>query len=670
MKRTGLLALIFVCFAWQPPAKKFIDPANMDVSIKPGDNFYRYANGNWIKNNPVPPSKVRWGSFDNLFEETRKRLQTLLETAAAKASTDPASQKIGDFFTSGMDSLTIEKRGFEPIKPELERISQVNDVNEVLEEIVQQHRSGINSTLFAFSVDQDLKNVNVYIPQFDQSGILLPDRDYYFKNDARSIAIREAYVPHIRRMFMLIGTDSAAAQKQAEAVMRMETSLAKTHLTRVELRDPQKIYHKFLVADLSSSTPSINWQTMLQAFGVTAKVDSILASNPVFLKSADSLLTSASIDDWKSYLTWHLLRNTASYLSSPFVDENFAFSRVLSGQKEQTPRWQRVSNLIDRQLGDELGKLYVAKYFRPAAKSRMLALVNNLQATFASRIKRLDWMSAETQQKALEKLNTFTKKIAYPDKWKDYKSVVIKKDAFLSNVRSAAAWNYNDMIRRYGQPVDKSEWIMTPPTINAYYNPTNNEIVFPAGILQFPFFDFEADDAINYGAIAGAIGHEMTHGFDDQGRQFAADGNLRDWWTEQDATKFKKLADKVVKQYSELTVQDTIHVNGQLTLGENLADLGGLAIAYEAFSHTKQFKEGRKIDGFTPQQRFFLSWAQVWRTNILPETEAQRIIIDPHSPPQYRVNVPLSNLNEWYDAFNVKKGDKMFRPADERIKVW
>lgn len=642
----------------------------MDLSVKPGDNFYRYANGNWMKNNPVPASKVRWGSFDELFEESRKKLRNLLESAAASAASDPASQKIGDFFTSGMDSIGIEKLGYQPIQADLERISGIADVNGVLNEVVMQHKNGIGSSLLSFSVDQDLKNVNAYIPQFDQAGILLPDRDYYFKTDARSVAIREAYIPHIRRMFMLTGIDSVTAQNDAGVVMRMETALAKTHLTRVELRDPQKVYHKFLVADLSASTPSVNWATMLQQFGVTGQVDSVLVSNPVFLKSADSLLTSASIDDWKVYLSWHLLKNSASFLSTPFVDENFTFAQVLTGQKEQTPRWQRVSSLIDRQMGDELGKLYVAKFFKPAAKSRMLALVNNLQQTFGSRIKRLDWMGPETQQKALEKLESFTKKIAYPDKWKNYGSVVIKKDQFLANIRSAAAWNYQDMIGRYGKPVDKSRWEMTPPTINAYYNPSNNEIVFPAGILQFPFFDFEADDAINYGAIGGAIGHEMTHGFDDQGRQFAADGNLRDWWTEEDAKKFKEKADAVVKQYNAVTVQDTIHVNGELTLGENLADLGALAIAFEAFTHTRQFKEGKKIDGFTPQQRFFLSWAQVWRSNIRPETEAQYIVIDPHSPPKYRVNVPLSNLTEWYDAFGVKEGDSMFRPVNERIKIW
>jgi putative endopeptidase len=670
MKRTSILALVFVCFAFLPPAKKFIDPANMDTSVKPGDNFYRYANGNWMKNNPVPPSKSRWGSFDELFEESRKKLRNLLETAAASAASDPASQKIGDFFTSGMDSIGIEKMGYKPIQPDLDRIAKITDINGVLDEIVNQHKNGIGSSLVSFSVDQDLKNVNAYIPQFDQAGILLPDRDYYFKTDARSTAIREAYVPHIRRMFMLVGVDSTKAQKNADVVMRMETSLAKTHLTRVELRDPQKIYHKFLVADLSATTPSINWATLLQKFGVTAKVDSVLASNPVFLKSADSLLTASSVDDWKAYLTWHLLKNSASFLSTPFVDENFTFAKVLTGQKEQTPRWQRISNLIDRQMGDELGKLYVAKFFKPAAKSRMLALVNNLQQTFASRIKRLDWMGPQTQQRALEKLEAFTKKIAYPDKWKNYSSVVIKKDRFLDNIRSAAAWNYQDMINRFGKPVDKSRWEMTPPTINAYYNPTNNEIVFPAGILQYPFFDNEADDAVNYGAIGGAIGHEMTHGFDDQGRQFAADGNLTDWWTDEDAKRFKEKADSVVRQYNAVTVQDTIHVNGQLTLGENLADLGALAIAYEAFTHTKQFKEGKKIDGFTPQQRFFLSWAQVWRSNILPETEAQYIVIDPHSPPKYRVNVPLSNLTEWYNAFGVKEGDSMYRPVNERIKVW
>ncbi|MBA4168084.1 MAG: M13 family peptidase, partial [Chitinophagaceae bacterium] len=424
------------------------------------------------------------------------------------------------------------------------------------------------------------------------------------------------------------------------------------------------------VNDFKALTPSIDWSKMLVKLGINKPVDSVVLNNRQFFQTADVLLSAMPLEDWKAYLSWHVLNNSEALLSAAFVNENFAFAKILSGQKEQTPRWQRMSNMIDGDLGDEIGKIYVSKYFKPAAKARMQELVQNLQQTFAARIKQLDWMSTETKVKALEKLNAFTKKIAYPDKWKNYSDVVITKNNLVQNDRSASRWNYNFAIEKYCKPVDKSLWAMTPPTINAYYNPPNNEIVFPEGILQFPFFDFDADDAVNYGGIAAVIGHEMTHGFDDQGRQYGADGNLRDWWTEQDADNFKKRADKVVEQYNAMTVQDSIHINGKLTLGENLADFGGLAMAYEAFTHTRQFRENKKIDGFTPTQRFFLNWAQVWRSNIRPEIEAQYIVIDPHSPAMYRANVPPANMDVWYDAFNVKEGDKMFIPVARRIKIW
>jgi putative endopeptidase len=398
--------------------------------------------------------------------------------------------------------------------------------------------------------------------------------------------------------------------------------------------------------------------------------DSILVNNPTFFKTADMLLSAVALKDWKSYLRWNVLKSAAPYLSTPFVEANFKFNQVVTGQKEQTPRWQRVASLIDQSLGELLGQLYVEKYFKPEAKQRMQDLVNNLQTTFEERIKRLDWMSDATKQRGIEKLHAFTKKIAYPDKWKDYQGVNVSRNDLLANIQSANVWAYNDMVNRMGKPVDRTQWGMTPPTINAYYSPTFNEIVFPAAILQFPFFDFAADDAVNYGGIGAVIGHEMTHGFDDQGRQYAASGNLMDWWTKEDADKFKAKADMVVNQYNNYTVLDTLHVNGRLTLGENLADLGGLSIAYEAFTKTKQFKAGKPIDGFTPAQRFFLSWAQVWRSNALPETQAQLILTDPHSPGVHRANGPLTNMDAWYHAFNIQPGDKMYKPKDQRINIW
>lgn len=665
------LFVVFVLLSFLPPGKKrkFIDPANMDLSVRPGDNFYLYANGNWIKHNPVPASKTRWGSFDALREESLKRLQTLLESAAAGAASDPKLQKIGDFYLSGMDSAGLERLGYQPIQADLDRIAGLSSMADLLKEVAYEHSHAIASPLVGFFISPDRKDVTHYIPQIGQGGISLPDRDYYLKYDARSTAVRDAYIRHLKKMFELIGRSEAQAAVATDAVMRIETALASAEMSRVEMRDPYKTYNKFSWKDLSGTTPGIDWKGWAAEMQVTG-IDSLVVSNPGFLKSMDLLLTAVSLDDWKAYLQWNVLRSSAPFLSNAFVDEDFAFNKVLTGQKEETPRWQRISGLIDRSLGDLLGQLYVEKYFTPAAKQRMQELVNNLQETFAGRIRRADWMSDETKQRAVEKLQAFLKKIGYPDTWKDYSTITIHKDDLLGNVRSCGIWAHTDNVTRLGKPVDRTRWTMTPPTINAYYNSSNNEIVFPAGILQFPFFDFEADDAVNYGGIGAVIGHEMTHGFDDQGRQFAADGNLRDWWTKADADKFKLRANEVVAQYNGFTVLDTLHVNGRLTLGENLADLGGLSIAYEAFSRTEEFKEGKKIDGFTPQQRFFLSWAQIWRSNTLPETSARLILTDPHSPGQYRCNGPVTNIDAWYQAFDVKPGDKMYKPAGQRTRIW
>ena len=668
-----LLCLVTVLFilSFIPPGgkkRKFIDPANMDLSVRPGDDFYLYANGTWIKNNPVPPSKTRWGSFDQLREDNLIRLHILLESAAAAADKDAHLQKIGDLYLSGMDSAALETMGHQPIRPDLDRIASITDARGILKEVAYERSHGIASPLIGFFVGPDRKNVSQYIPQVGQGGITLPDRDYYLKNDVRSAEIRKAYVTHLNNMFRLIGKTEEQAAAAADAVFRIEHALASAEMSRVEMRDPYKTYNKFSWKDLSVTTPVIDWKTWAADMAVTG-VDSLVIANPSFLKSMDLLLTAVAMRDWKDYLQWNVVRTAAPYLSNAFVLETFTFNQVLSGQKEQTPRWQRMSSLVDAQLGDLLGQIYVEKYFSAAAKQRMQELVSNLQETFSARIGRVDWMSDETKQRALEKLQAFLKKIGYPDKWKDYSSITIRRGDLVGNVRSCTIWSYQDNVTRLGKPVDRTRWTMTPPTINAYYNDANNEIVFPAGILQFPFFDFEADDAVNYGGIGAVIGHEMTHGFDDEGRQFAADGNLKDWWTKSDADKFKTKADEVVAQYNAYTV-DTLHVNGRLTLGENLADLGGLSIAYEAFTKTKQFKEGKKIDGFTPAQRFFLNWAQVWRTNVLPRTAAQLILTDPHSPGNYRGNGPLTNIDAWYEAFDIKPGDKMYKAPEQRTRIW
>jgi putative endopeptidase len=658
--------------AFMPPGDKkpkYIDKANMDFSVKPGENFYLYANGSWLKSNPVPGSKTRWGSFDVLREESSRRLQSMLTEASKKAATDPKMQQIGDFYLSGMDTAAIDAKGFTPIAADLQRIDAIKDVPGLLAEIAYARTQGVSSALFGFFVTQDRKTVTQYIPQLSQGGTTLPDRDYYLKGDSRSTGIRNAYAQHLAKMFALIGEDAATAASHADAVMRIETALAKAQMSRTEMRDPYKTYNKFAVRDFSATTPSIDWSNILNNLKLTG-ADSVIVNNPAFFKTVDALLTAVPLADWKTYLKWRLVDNNAAYLSKPFVQQNFAMTQVLTGQKELTPRWQSTAVLIDNQLGDLLGQLYVSKYFKPEAKARMQELVKNLETTFAGRIQRLDWMSDETKVRALEKLNAFTKKIGYPDVWKDYASIKIDKSDFVGNLRQASQWAYNDMVTRFGKPVDKTRWGMTPPTINAYYSPSNNEIAFPAGILQFPFFDFGADDAINYGGIGAVIGHEITHGFDDNGAQYAADGNLKNWWTKDDEAKFKGLANRVVEQYNALTVLDTIHVNGRLTLGENIADLGGLNMAYEAFTKTKQYKEGKTIDGFTPAQRFFLNWAQVWRNNALPETQAQLILTDSHAPGMHRANGPVVNIDAWYEAFNIQPGDKMYVAPEKRIRIW
>lgn len=650
--------------------KKFIDPANMDLSVKPGDNFYRYANGNWLKNTPIPGSKTRWGSFDKLSEESSQALKGLLEDAAKNPGKDASMRRVGDFYASAMDSAAIEKLGYKPIKKYLEEITKLSTAQDVLEHINYLRSNSISSPLYNIGVRQDAKNVTQYIISIGQGGTTLPDRDYYLKSDARSTAIRKEYTNYMIKLFMLCGSDEAAATKNAATILKMETSIANAQMSRVEMRDPVKLYNKFSVTALNTKTPSINWTKTLKQLGYAGQPDSVVVSNPKFLVFLDSMINATPVDDWKVYLQWGIMRDAAPFLSSDFVNANFTYSKSISGQKEQTPRWQRSSNLIDGQLGDLLGQLYVNKYFKPEAKQRMIALINNMTQTFDDRIKRLDWMSPETKLRALQKLHAFTKKIGYPDAWKNYEGLVIKRDDYLGNIRRCNQWQYRDNIGRIGKPINKTEWGMTPPTVNAYYSANKNEIVFPAGILRFPFFDFEADDAINYGGIAAVIGHEMTHGFDDSGRQFDADGNLQDWWTKADAEEFKKRADRVVEQYNGYTVLDTLHVNGKLTLGENLADLGGLSIAYEAFKKTKQGQSNELIDGFTPDQRFFLNWAQVWRSNILPEAAAQRILTDSHSPGVHRGNGPLTNIDAWYKAFDVKETDKMYVAPEKRIRVW
>ncbi len=652
------------------PPKKFIDPANMDRSVKPGDNFFEYANGNWVKKNPIPGKETRWGSFGILNQENTDRLLALLKTVSeTEHPKGSLEQRVGDLYSSAMDTVAIEKLGYDPIKPILARIDKIGDLNGVINEAAFERTQGEGDPLFRFNVGQDDKHPNKNITNLNQGGTSLPDRDNYLKSSARNTKIQDAYKQYIYNLFTFTGAAPNKATQNAETIFNIEKALAKAQLSRVAMRDPQVTYNKFSVADFSKTTPHLNWVELLPQMKVVNQ-DTLLVGQPGFFKAEDSLLAVTPVDDWKVYLKWNVLKSSAGALSAQFVKANFDYSSALSGQKVQTPRNERMARLVDGSEGELLGQLYVAKYFTPAAKAYMVNLVNNLKVTLGERIKNLTWMSEETKARALKKLAAFSVKIGYPDKWQTYAGLEIDRNDYYGNLKRISKWRYNYGVSQINKPVDKKRWGMTPPTVNASYNPTNNEITFPAGILQFPFFDFGADDAVNYGGIGAVIGHEMTHGFDDEGRQYDADGTLRDWWTKDDADKFKTRADQVVAQYNAFTVLDTLHVNGKLTLGENLADLGGLNVAYAAFKKTKEGRSGKKINGFAPDQRFFLSWAQVWRSSQRPEAAAQRILTDPHSPEQYRANAPVTNIDAWYAAFNVQPGDKMYKKPEDRIKVW
>ncbi|RYD82294.1 MAG: M13 family peptidase, partial [Sphingobacteriales bacterium] len=528
---------------------------------------------------------------------------------------------------------------------------------------------GMGAPLYGFFVAQDRKNVDNMIPQLSQGGTTLPDRDYYLKDDKRSLQIQDAYKKYLVTLFGFIGNDAATAAKNAATVYDIEKQMAALQLSRVEMRDAYKTYNKFHVDEFSSKTPGLNWKNILSSLKVTGE-DSILVNNPAFFTGVNNMLGTVSLQDWKTYLQWNLLKAAAPYLSSNFVDASFAYNQVMTGQKVQTPRWQRLSQQTDASIPDLLGQLYVKDYFKPEAKARMEELVNNLRKAFAVRIKNLDWMSDATKQKALAKLAAFKSKIGYTSVWRNYEGLEISPAAYFENTKNVGKWNYDFMVTRLGKPVDRERMNTTAPTVNAFYNATLNDITFPAGILQFPFFDANADDAINCGAIGAAIGHEMSHGFDDNGSKYDADGTLRNWWTDEDRKKFDERSALLVKQFDAYTVLDTIHVNGKLTLGENIGDLGGLNVAYEAFKMTAQGKSDKKIDGFTPDQRFFLSFARVWMGNALPETQAQLIITDTHAPGQHRTIGAPVNIDAWYKAFDVKPGDKLYKKPEDRIRIW
>jgi len=650
-------------------SSSYFDTAGMDTSVHPGDNFFMYANGTWIKNSVIPDDQSGWGSFYTLYDENLKKMRTILDELSAKSDHKPGSneQKVGDFYASGMDTAAIEKAGYDPLKPMLAKIDAVKDHKELISLLATSYTEG-DGALIGIYVGADERNSAKNILSLYQTGLTLPEKDYYTKTDAATAEKREKLIEHITNLFVLKGVDKTMATQQATAVLKLETAIAASHLAPVELRDPIKNYNKMSVTDLQKMSPNINWSNSLQQMGI--QTDSVNVAQPAYYKTLSALLASQSIDVWKSKVKFDYISSNASLLSKAFVDERFSFNKLFSGAKTQEDRWKKMVNRTDNGLKDLLGQIFVQKYFPGEAKKRMDELVNNLQIAFDKRIAQLDWMSDTTKQKAKEKLSAIMKKIGYPDQWKSYDDVTITRTDFYGNMRSIAKHDYKESIAKIGKPVDKTEWQMTAPTVNAYYNPTFNEIVFPAGILQFPFFELKADDAINYGAIGMVIGHEMTHGFDDQGRQYDAQGNLTDWWTKTDAEKFTAKAKGVIDQYNAYTVLDSLHVNGALTLGENLADIGGLAIAYDAFKLTQQGKGAEKIDGFTPDQRFFLGYAQVWRLVDRPESMRTRITTDPHSPEEFRVNGPLANFEPFYQAFGVTEKHRLYRPADQRARIW
>lgn len=647
----------------------FFDKTGMDTTVSPAENFFRYANGTWLKKTEIPASETGWGSFYVLEDDNQKNLRKILEEASsAEDEAGSVKQKVGAFYASGMDTAAIDRRGYEPLKPLLARLEALKSPKELVDFAVSSYKDG-DGFLFEFYVGPDDKISTKNAVNFQQTGLGLPNRDYYFNNDEASQKIRKEYVRYIGKLFSLTGTDSVASMKKAQEILKLETKIAESHSTPVELRDPVKNYNKFAVSDFQKKIPDYDMKEILRKLELNT--DTILVGQPAYYTSLVALLKNQPLQLWKDKLKFEAISSSASYLSRPFREARFDFyGKTLNGQKQQQERWKQMVSKTDESLGELLGQLYVEKHFPPDAKGRMLKLVDNLQKVYQSRIEKLDWMSPETKKRALEKLNTFVKKIGYPDKWKNYDDVEVSKDKYYENLQAVARHDFKEMTSKLGKPVDKAEWYMTPPTVNAYYNPPFNEIVFPAGILQFPFFDNNADDAINYGAIGAVIGHEMTHGFDDQGRQYDKDGNLRDWWTKSDTEKFNEKAKVVGDQYSKYSVLDNLKVNGQLTMGENIADIGGLAIAYEAFKLTSQGKSSDKIDGFTPDQRFFLSFAQVWRIKNRDERMRMRISVDPHSPEEFRVNGPLSNMPEFYKAFNVKAGDKMYRDENQRVKIW
>jgi putative endopeptidase len=655
-----------------PSSASGIDIHNMDKTVKPTDDFFLFVNGNWIKNNPIPASESSWGSFKELHEKNTQRLRTLLKEASDDKNAQPGSntQKIRDFYNMATDSVKLNKDRYTPLNAEFERIGKIANTTDLMKEVAHLHTIGIQP-MFTLYVDQDPKISTEYITQFYQGGIGLPDRDYYTNNDDRTLGIQKAYLQHLENMFKLLGDQPEDAKKNAKTVFDIETNLAKASMTQIELRDPQSQYNKKTIEELNTLAPELQMNAYFEGVNIKG-INNVIVGQPKFFEELNRGMKAVSIADWKTYLRWNLISQTANKLSDDFVNESFKFyGNTLVGIPTLKARWKRALEATDGSLGDALGQLFVKKYFTEDSKKRVNEMVDNLVAAYRVRINSRDWMSEATKKQAQLKLDKVIRKLGYPDKWKDYSTLDIKTDSYVANVLRANNYTFKEMTGRLGKPIDKQLWGMTAPTINAYYNPTINEIVFPAGIMQPVFFNPDADDAVNYGSMGAVIGHELTHGFDDQGAQYDADGNLKNWWTKEDMDRFKAKTDVLVKQFDSYVAIDDVHVKGALTLGENIADLGGLTIAYYAY---KKSLEGKpvpaKIDGFTGEQRFFISWAQAWRVNMRPAFLKNMIQTNPHSPGNFRANAAPSNMQEFYDAFGVKPGDKMYRPKEERAEIW
>ncbi len=667
---TLLLLTFSVATTWGQTGHGY-DRASLDPNTAACTDFYQYANGGWMAANPIPAAYPAWGVANLLDERNRETLHQILEASAKNTNAVKGSseQKVGDYFATCMDEAKIEAEGIKPLTPEFDRIAKIKDQKSLQEEIEHLHTVGLN-VLFVTGSTQDFKNSAEVTADVDQGGLGLPDRDYYSKTDEKSKTTRDEYVKHIAKMFELLGDDAAKAASEAQTVMALETNLAAASMTRVERREPANLYHRMTVAQMHDVAPGFDWPTYFKAIGVPPKTD-VNVEAPEFFKAMNTQLSSAPIADWQTYLRWHLINTTAVALSSKFVDEDFNFKgKVLQGTQENQPRWKRCVGGTDRALGEALGEVYVKKAFPPAAKARALAMVRNLEAALKSDITTLSWMSEPTRKLAIVKLDAFLNKIGYPDKWRDYSSLKVDRSSYLNNRFNANAFGKHRDLNKIGKPVDKTEWGMSPPTVNAYYNPQINEIVFPAGILQPPFFDAEADDAFNYGGMGSVIGHEMTHGFDDEGSQFDATGNLANWWTDTDKKAFTERAQCVIDQFNSFEVEKGLNENGKLVAGESIADLGGLVVAYAAFQKATEGKPRVTIDGFTPEQRFFLGYARGWANNIRPQFARMLVNIDPHPLAKFRVNGPVSNMPQFAAAFQCKAGDAMVREEKKRCVIW